>query len=151
MICPIFSGISRFDIFLFRSITLYCSAKLLVLRGIGAVEHTEVKAENARNVILSYNEKIYYVNGVNVQIQEGTDKIKAIFHAKRAGDNFLQDLDIEISKAMYDMLVEYAKLDKLDLIMVLQIEGANSKWCLMSEDWLQNQLHGNSGSAAYIV
>lgn len=115
------------------------------------MEHTEVKAENARNVILSYNEKIYYVDGVNVQIQEGADKVKAVFHAKRAGDNSLHDLNIEISKAMYDILMEYAKLDKLDLVMVLQIEGANSKWCLMSEDWLGNQLHSNLGNSAYIV
>jgi hypothetical protein len=46
--------------------------------------------------------------------------------------------------------MEYAKLDKLDLIMVLQIEGANSKWCLMSEDWLKNQVP-TAGSKSYIV
>ncbi len=114
------------------------------------MEHNEVKSGNARNVILSYNDKIYYVNGVNVQIQEGADKIRAIFHARRAADNASQDLDIEINHSTYDILLEYAKLDKLDLIMVLQIEGANSKWCLMSEDWLRNQL-SNAGSAGYIV
>lgn len=117
---------------------------------VGEVDHTEVKSENARNVILSYDDKIYYVNSVNVQIQEGADKLKAIFHAKRASDNTPQDLDIEISQGIYDILMEYAKLDKLDLIMVLQIEGANSKWCLMSEDWLKNQLC-KVGSAGYIV
>ena len=51
------------------------------------MEHSEVKSGNARNVILNYNDKIYYVNGVNVQIQEGAGKIKAVFHAKRASDN----------------------------------------------------------------
>ena len=114
------------------------------------MEHSEVKSDNARNVILSYNDQIYYVNGVNVQVQEGADKLKAVFHAKRVCDNTHEDLDIEISQATYDILMEYAKLDKLDLIMVLQIEGANSKWCLMSEDWLKNQVP-TSGSKSYIV
>jgi len=114
------------------------------------MEHSEVKSDNARNVILSYNDKIYYVNGVNVHVQEGADKLKAIFHAKRASDNALEDLDIEINQGTYDILMEYAKLDKLDLIMVLQIEGNSSKWCLMSEDWLRNQVN-SAGSKSYIV
>ena len=114
------------------------------------MEHTEVKSGNARHVILSYNNKIYFVDGINVQIQKSASKIKAIFHAKRASDNASQDLDIEISHGVYDMLLEYAKLDRLDLIMILQIEGANSKWCLMSEDWLRNQPL-NVGSASYVV
>jgi hypothetical protein len=114
------------------------------------VEHNEVKSDNARNVILSYNDKIYYVNGVNVKVQEGAEKIKAVFHAKRAADNTQEDLDIEINQATYDILMEYAKLDKLDLIMVLQIEGNTSKWCLMSEDWLQNQVR-SVGCKGYIV
>ena len=38
------------------------------------------------------------------------------------------------------MLMEYAKMDKLDLILVLQIQGDEAKWCLMSENWLQNQV-----------
>ena len=114
------------------------------------MEHSEVKSENARNLILSYNNTVYYVNSVNVQIKDGIDKLKAIFHAKRAGDEAPQDLDIEISQGIYDILLEYAKLDKLDLIMVLQIEGAKSKWCIMSEDWLKNQFR-NVGSEGYIV
>jgi hypothetical protein len=116
----------------------------------GAMEHSEVKSENARNVILSYNDKIYYVNGVNVQVQEGANKLKAVFHAKCVSDNTNEDLDIEINQATYDILIEYAKLDKLDLIMVLQIEGTSSKWCLMSEDWLRNQVPG-SRCTGYIV
>ncbi|MCW4003134.1 MAG: hypothetical protein NWE95_04385 [Candidatus Bathyarchaeota archaeon] len=116
----------------------------------GEVEHTEVRSENARNVILSYNDKIYYVNGVNVKIQEGADRIKAVFHAKRVTDNKFEDLDIEISQGTYNILMEYAKLDKLDLIMVLQIDGSRAKWCLMSEDWIKNQ-SCSSKSAGYIV
>lgn len=114
------------------------------------MEHSEVKSENARNVILSYNDKIYYVNSVNVKIQEGADKLRATFHTKRAHDNNHEDLNIEINQETYDILMEYAKLDKLDLIMVLQIEGANAKWCLMSEDWLKNQMP-STASKSYIV
>jgi hypothetical protein len=115
------------------------------------VEHAEVKSGNARTVILSYNEKIYYINRVNAQIREGTEKIKAVFHGKRAGDHAPEDLDIEINKATYDMLMEYAKLDKVDLIMVLQIEGAHAKWCLLNEDWLNTMPAVNSGSSGYVV
>jgi hypothetical protein len=116
------------------------------------VEHSEVKSDNARNVILSYNEKIYYVNSVNVAVKEGADKLKAIFHTKRASDNTQEDLDIEINQGTYDILMEYAKLDKLELVMVLLIEGATTKYCLMSEDWLKNQFApvGNR-SKCYIV
>jgi hypothetical protein len=114
------------------------------------MNQSEVKSDNARNVILSYNDKIYYVNGVNIQIQEGDKKLKAIFHAKRASDNMHEDLDIEINQGTYDILVEYAKLDKLDLIMVLQIEGCTSKWCLMNEGWLKNQSH-RFKNTGYIV
>jgi hypothetical protein len=114
------------------------------------MEHSEVKSENSRNVILSYQDKVYYVSGVNVQMQEGNEKLRAVFHAKVAGENLAQDLELEITKSTYDILMEYAKLDKLDLIMVLQIDGASSKWCLMSEDWLKNQVPSD-GSAKYIV
>jgi hypothetical protein len=112
--------------------------------------HQEVKSDNARNVILSYNEKIYYVNGVNVKVQQGADTLKAIFHAKRASDNHFEDLDIEITKNTYNMLIEYAKLDKVDLIMVLQIEGSDARWCLMSEEWLAKQ-YDIVGKSIYVV
>jgi hypothetical protein len=120
------------------------------------MEHNEVKSDNARNVILSYNDKIYYVNSVNVKIQDGDEKLKAIFHTKRATDEVQEDLDIEINQGTYDILMEYAKLDKLDLIMILKIEGTQAKYCLMSEDWLKNQVLpvGSSASVAkscYIV
>ncbi|MCW3999740.1 MAG: hypothetical protein NWE93_05835 [Candidatus Bathyarchaeota archaeon] len=114
------------------------------------MEHSEVKSENARNVILSYKDSIYYVNSVNVQMLQDQGRLKAIFHTKRAQDNSLEDLDIEINQGTYDILMEYAKLDKLDLIMVLQIEGANAKWCLMSEDWLKHQVVSSCGRG-YIV
>jgi len=114
------------------------------------LEHSEVKSEKARNVILSYNEKIYYVKGVNVRITEGTGEIKAVFHAKPATENAYQDLDVGITMNIYEALVEYAKLDQDDMVMVLQIDGSNSKWCLMSDDWLENQI-SNKKSQCYIV
>jgi hypothetical protein len=83
-------------------------------------------------------------------MQEGMEKLKAIFHAKRASDNASEDLDIEINKGTYNMLMEYAKLDKLDLIMVLQIEGSEARWCLMSEEWLQKQ-YDVAGKRSYVV
>jgi hypothetical protein len=110
----------------------------------------EVKSENARNVILSYRETVYFVNKVNVQFQENADTLKAVFHARKAKDAQFQDLEVEISQAAYNMLIEYAKLDSFDLILVLRIEGNESKWCLMSEEWLQKQV-GESGKVFYIV
>ncbi|MCW4046969.1 MAG: hypothetical protein NWE99_05330 [Candidatus Bathyarchaeota archaeon] len=113
-------------------------------------EHSEVKSENARNVILSYRDTVYYVNKVNVQFQEGADMLKAVFHARKLRDKQFQDLEVEISQATYRMLIEYAKLDNFDLILVLRIEGNESKWCLISEEWLKKQIKEN-GKAFYIV
>jgi hypothetical protein len=115
--------------------------------GKGSMEHSEVKSENARNVILSYNEQIYYVNGINAQVKEGEDKIKAVFHARKAGTDASQDLSIDISQSTYQVLLDYAKLDMVDLIMVLQINGEDAKWCVMSEEWLKNQ----GSTKGYIV
>ncbi len=113
-------------------------------------EHGEVKSENARNVILSYRDNVYYVNKVNVQFREDTNLLKAVFHARAAKAEQFQDLEVEITQAAYNMLIEYAKLDNFDLILVLRIEGNESKWCLMSEEWLKQQV-GENGKAFYIV
>jgi hypothetical protein len=113
-------------------------------------EHSEVKSENARNVILSYRDAVYFVNKVNVQFREDADMLKAVFHARKAKDGQTQDLEVEISQAAYNMLIEYAKLDNFDLILVLRIEGSESKWCLMSEEWLKKQVDEN-GKICYIV
>lgn len=113
-------------------------------------ENSQVTSENARNVILSYRDSVYYVNKVNVQFQEGTDMLKAVFHARKAKDTLFQDLEVKISKAAYNMLIEYAKLDNFDLILVLRIDGTGSKWCLMSEEWLKKQV-GENGKVSYIV
>jgi hypothetical protein len=113
-------------------------------------EHSEVKSENARNVILSYRDTVYFVNKVNVQFREDVNMLKAVFHARKAKDGQSQDLEVEISQAAYNMLIEYAKLDNFDLILVLRIEGSKSKWCLMSEEWLKKQV-GENGKVFYIV
>ncbi len=120
-------------------------------------DQTEVKSDKVRNVILSYGETVYFVNKVNVQFQEGLEKLKAVFHARRATDNQVQDLEVEISQETYNMMTEYVKMDKLDLVLVLSIEGNDSKWCLLSENWLKNQSNNSnfdvksSGKTGYIV
>ena len=113
-------------------------------------EHSEVKSENARNVILSYGDAVYFVSKVHVQFREDAETLKAIFHARRVNDGQPQELEVEISQAAYNMLIEYAKLDNFDLILVLRIEGNESKWCLMSENWLKKQV-GENGKVFYIV
>ena len=110
----------------------------------------EVKSENARNVILSYRDAVYFVNKVNVQFREDADTLKAVFHARKAKDEHFQDLEVEISQAAYNMLIEYAKLDNFDLILVLRVDGNRSKWCLMSEEWLEKRA-GENGKVLYIV
>jgi hypothetical protein len=114
-------------------------------------EHSEVKSDNARNVILSYGDGVYFVSGVNVQVTEGSEKLRATFHARRSQSNEVEDLNIDITKPVYDVLVEYAKMDKLDMILVLQILGDDAKWCLMSENWLANHVAKASTKTGYIV
>jgi len=110
----------------------------------------EVKSENARNVILSYRDAVYFVNKVNVKFREDADTLKAVFHARKAKDTHFQDLEVEISQAAYNMLIEYAKLDNFDLILVLRVDDKASKWCLMSEEWLKKRA-GENGKVLYIV
>jgi hypothetical protein len=110
----------------------------------------EVKSENARNLILSYRDAVYFVNKVNVQFREGASVFKAVFHARKAKGTRFQDLEVEISQAAYNMLVEYAKLDSFDLILVLRIDGSESRWCLMNEEWLKKRV-GENGKVCYII
>jgi len=114
-------------------------------------EHSEVKSENAHNVILSYGDGVYFVSGVNVQVTKGSERLRATFHARRAHTNEVEDLNIDITKPVYDVLVEYAKMNKLDMILVLQILGDDAKWCLMSENWLANQVDKGPTKTGYIV
>jgi hypothetical protein len=112
---------------------------------------SEVKSEKARNVILSYEDTLYFVSQVNVQFHEGDKKHKATFHAKRIADNHMQDLELEISQSLYNVLVEYTKMDNFDLILILHIETSGSKWCLMSENWLRNCQIDRNTNVQYII
>ena len=111
---------------------------------------SEIKSENARLVVLSYGDSVYYVNRVNVHLHDGQNKYRAVFHAKRALDNQPEDLDLEISENVYNILIEYTKLDNADMILILHIEGNRSKWCLMSENWLKRYTNGNIASR-YVI
>ena len=99
----------------------------------------ETRSENARHVILKYDDKVYHVNRVNVQRSEGKKAYSAVFNARRLEDNEVLDLDFEISRKLYDVLVEYTKLDDSDLLLVLHVEGDNFKWGLVSDSWLRQQ------------
>jgi hypothetical protein len=110
----------------------------------------EVKSEKARSVILSHGDNVYFVSRVNVNYRENDEKHRAVFHAKGLTDNKPRNLELEINSGVYDVLVEYAKLDNSDLILILHVEGDKSKWCLMSENWLKNKENKNA-KANYVI
>jgi|SRR5271157_2924352 len=114
-------------------------------------EGSEVKSDKARNVILSYENTVYFVSQVNVQFHEGDKKHKATFHAKRVADNRMQDLELEISQSLYDVLVEYTRMDNFDIILILHIETSGSKWCLMSENWLRTCHIDRNTDVQYVI
>jgi hypothetical protein len=99
----------------------------------------ETRSENARQVILKYEDKVYHVNRVNVHCSEGKKMYSAVFSAKRLEDNKSLDLDFKISRDLYDVLVKYTKLEDSDLLLVLHVEGNAFKWCFVSESWLRQQ------------
>ena len=112
-------------------------------------ERVETRSENARHVILKYDEKVYHVNRVNVQCSEGKKVYSAVFNARRLEDNEVLDLDFEISRKLYDVLVEYTKLSDSDLLLVLHVEGGDFKWGLVSDSWLRQQAESKIGR--YVV
>ena len=99
----------------------------------------ETRSDNARHVILKYENKLYHVDRVTVQPSEGKKSYNAVFSAKRLGDSQLMDLGFEISRSMYAVLMEYTKLGNSDLLLVLHVEGDDFKWGLVSESWLRQQ------------
>jgi hypothetical protein len=109
----------------------------------------ETRSENARHVILKYEDKVYHVSRVNVHCSEGKKGYSAVFSAKRLEDNKSLDLDFEISRSLYDVLVEYTKLEDSDLLLVLQVEGDDFKWGLVSDSWLRQQ--AESKISRYVV
>ena len=102
-------------------------------------ERIETHSENARPIIMSYNDKLYYVSQVKVHFCDGERLHKAIFHAKTVLDGQLQDLHLDITRKLYNILVEYAKLDNPSIILMLHIEDKGFRWCLLDEKLLRQQ------------
>ena len=109
-----------------------------ILNGmVDLLEKAETRSENARQVILSYNGRIFYVSMVRVNFCKGNEKHSAIFHAREANGSPEQDLTMEIPQNLYETLLKYVSLNNPDLILVLQVEGTDFKWGLTSESWLR--------------
>ena len=75
--------------------------------------------------------------------------IMLFFRAKRVDGGQLVDLDFDISQKVYEVLVEYTKLDDSDLLLVLQIENNDVKWSFVSDSWVRQQ--SESKTHRYIV
>ena len=109
-----------------------------ILNGlVDIMEKDETRSENARQVILSYNGKIFYVSNVRVNFSKGSDKHRAIFHAREATGSPAEDLTMEIPQNLYETLLKYVSLNNPDLILVMQVEGNDFKWGLTSESRLK--------------
>ena len=113
-------------------------------------EKLETKSDNARHVILKYENKLYHVDMVNVNFSEATQKYSAVFRAKRLNDNQLLDLGFDITQKLYDVLVEYTKVGNSDLLLVLEAEDEAFKWSFLSENWLRQQ-EINSKVSRYVI
>ena len=113
----------------------------------GAVE---TRSENARHVILSYRDKLYYVSTVKVHLNEGKETHRAVFHAKDTAGGQLEDLDLDIPQKLYEILVEYTETDDSDLILILHVDGEEFKWGLVSERWLRRYMNSHIATS-YIV
>jgi hypothetical protein len=112
-----------------------------ILNGlVDLMEKTETRSENARQVILSYNGKIFYVSMVRVNFCKGSEKHRAIFHAREAKGCPAEDLAMEIPQNLYETLLKYTSLNNPDLILVLQVEGTDFKWGFTSDSWLRQHL-----------
>ena len=112
-------------------------------------ERVVTRSENARHVILKYGDILYHVDQVDVQYSERKKMYEAVFRAKTLGNSQSFDLDFEISPNIYQVLVDYAKLDNSDLLLVLHFDGKIVKWRLVSEKWLQQQIE--SKISKYVV
>jgi hypothetical protein len=93
---------------------------------------------------------VYYVSTVRVRFCEGKEMHRAIFHGKDAVGGELKDLDLEISQELYELLVEYTKMDNSDLILVLHVENKECRWGMVHESWLRMFLCKDT-IASYVV
>jgi len=103
------------------------------------VERVETQSDNARHVILKHGNHLYHVDKVNVEFSESTQMYNAVFQAKQVDGGQRVDLDFDISQKLYEVLVEYTKLDDSDLLLVLQFEDNDVKWSFVSESWVKQQ------------
>lgn len=101
------------------------------------MEKVETRSVNAHQVILSCNGTVFYVSTVRVHFCKGDLKHKAVFCAKEANDGPSKNLTMEIPQNLYEVLLEYVRLSNSDLILVLQVQGAEFKWGFASETWLK--------------
>lgn len=113
------------------------------------VERVETRSDNARHVILKYENSLYHVNQVNVEFSESTQMYNAVFRAKRVDGGQMVDLDFDISQKLYEVLTEYTRIGDSDLLLVLQIENNEFKWSFVSDSWLRQQ--SESKTHRYIV
>ncbi len=88
-------------------------------------------------MIMSYNDKVYHVDSVKVNFSEGKESHGAVFHAKEVSAEKFSDLHFAIPHMLCDVLIEYAKLDDSDAILVLDVKGNRFDWNLLSEAWLK--------------
>ncbi|PVX23428.1 MAG: hypothetical protein CW716_12185 [Candidatus Bathyarchaeum sp.] len=102
-------------------------------------KRAETRSENARHVILKYENKLYHIDKVTVKQTKEQKKYNATFSAKRLGDTQQTNLGFQIPQSMYNILTEYTKLDNPDLLLVLHVDGDDFKWGLVSESWLRQQ------------
>ncbi len=86
---------------------------------------------------MSYNDKVYHVDSVKVNFNEEKKLHDAVFHAKEVSAEKFFDLHFIIPEMLCDVLVEYAKLDDSDAILVLNVKGNSFVWNLLSDAWLK--------------
>ena len=88
-------------------------------------------------MIVSYDDKVYHIDSVDVNFNKGKELHSAVFHAKEVPANIHRDLHFEIPHMLCDVLIEYAKLDNPDAILVLNIKGGSFRWNVLSGAWLK--------------
>jgi hypothetical protein len=89
-------------------------------------------------MILSYNDKVYHVSAVNVNLNDGKELHDAVFQAKEVPANTHCDLHFQIPPMLCDILIEYAKLDNPDAILVVNVKDNKFSWNVLSEAWLKH-------------
>ncbi|MEM3731126.1 MAG: hypothetical protein QW667_06555 [Candidatus Bathyarchaeia archaeon] len=109
---------------------------------------SEFRSKNARHVILSYRNAVYYVSSVNVQFIEQGNECVAVFHAKNVANGEFEDIKLTITRRLYDVLVDYVKLNDPNLLLLLYVCGNVCSWYLIDERLLKQWLNDR---VSYIV